>query len=240
MTRQRVAFTLLLLYWPAIFILTHIFLPQSILTQMRASDKALHFLVYFILIILLWFSISPAKKANIKSKKVWFILLLLVIYAAIDEWLQGLCAGRTRDFMDFVSNVEGIGAGFVLICLFPFRPAVLLATGAAILVFTSAVRIQFTGPLAFIRPLFLFSSFGFFTFIWCEFLTFYQPVNQSRLKWVIASGALPFALIAAVKILAKFTGRAFELEDFILSSLAILTVIAITYFIKKQFRNPKS
>jgi VanZ family protein len=237
LTRKRAALILLVVYWPVIFILTHIIVPPPILSQMQASDKSLHFLVYFILIVMFWFSISPEKKAGLRSKKVWIVFLILISYAAIDEWLQGLSAERTRDFMDFVANAEGLAAGLVLIFLFSFWPAALLATAISILVFTSAVRIQFTGSLAFIRPLVLFLSFGFFTFLWCEFLTVYQPIKQSRLKWLIASAALPFVLIATVKLLTRFTGRAFELEDFVLSTLAIIIIVAIMFIVRNQTRN---
>ena len=236
-TRRKASFILLLLYWPAIFVLTHIFLPQSVLLQMKASDKALHFLVYFILAVLLWFSISIDKKASLRSKKFWLVFLLLVIYAAADEWLQGVFAGRTRDFMDFVWNVCGVAAGLVIVLLFSFRPAVLVAAGISILVFTNAVRIQFTGHLAFIRPAFLLLSLGFFTFFWCRILTSFQPLKQSCLKWLAASAALPALLVAAVKILTFIMGRNFELTDFLLSAAAILTVIVIMFFIKGRFAN---
>ena len=232
LTRQKAALVLLIVYWPFIFILTHIIVPPSILSQMRASDKSLHFLVYFILIVMFWCSISPEKKAALKSKKVWIVFLILLSYAAIDEWLQGLQAGRTRDFMDFVANAEGLAAGLVLILLFSFWPAALLATAVSILVFTSAVRIQFTGNLAFVRPLVLFLSFGFITFLLCEFLTAYISIKQLRLKWIIYSLILPIVLIAVAKLLTIFTGRAFELEDVLLSAAAILAVVIIISYVK--------
>ncbi len=235
--RQRAALILLLIYWPFIFILTHIIVPPAILSQMRASDKSLHFLVYFVLMVLLWLSLSPDKKAALWSSKVWIAFLILVCYAAIDEWLQGFQTGRTRDFLDFVANAEGLAAGLVLIFLFSFWPAALLGTAISILVFTSAVRIQFTGQLAFVRPLVLFLSFGFFTFLWCRFLTRFQSIIQSRIKWLIFSVALPFALVVVVKLLTKFTGRAFELEDFLLASAAIIIIVAIMFVAKNRSGN---
>jgi VanZ family protein len=58
-----------------------------------------------ILVMIEMTSISPEKKAGVRSKKVWIYFLILLCYAAIDEWLQGFEAGRTRDFMDFIANL---------------------------------------------------------------------------------------------------------------------------------------
>lgn len=228
-SQQKVSLTVLLIYWPFIFILTHIIVPSSLLQQMRAYDKALHFLVYFILIILLWFSVSPIQKANLRRKTIWTVLLLLVFYAGADEWLQGLSAGRTRDIMDFAANLAGLMGGLVLICFFSFWPAVLVASAAAIVVFTNAIRIQFTGQLAFVRPLFLLSSFGFFTFTWLRFLSLFSSIQHSRLKWLIFSTAVPLVFMLVVKFLSQITGRAFELIDITLSSAAIFAVVVTAY-----------
>ena len=230
--QQKITLALLVLYWPAIFTLTHIMVPPSLLRQIQASDKSLHFLVYFILIILLWFSVSPAEKVSFKRKKIWIVLLVLVFYAGVDEWLQGFEAGRTRDIMDFVANVEGLSAGLVIICFFSFWPAVLVASAAAIVVFTNAVRIQLVGQFAFVRPLFLLTSFGFFTFTWNRFLSIFLSMQPGRLKWLFFSLSVPVAFMLAVKLLSQVAGRAFELLDIILSLTAILAVALTMYLIK--------
>ena len=229
--QQKITLAILVLYWPAIFILTHIIMPPSLLRQMQASDKSLHFLVYFILIILLWFSISPAEKVNFRKKKIWIILPLLVLYAGVDEWLQGFEASRTRDIMDFAANLEGLLGGLILICFFSFWPAVLVASAAAIVVFTSAVRIQFVGQLAFVRPLFLLTSFGFFTFTWNRFLSLFLSMQPGRLKWLFFSLSVPVAFMLAVKLFSRIAGRAFELLDIILSLTAIFAVALTTYLV---------
>jgi VanZ family protein len=241
--RQKVTLALLFLYWPAIFILTHIFVPPPLLRQMQASDKALHFLAYFILIILLWSSISPAEKVNFRRKKIWVILPLLVFYAGADEWLQGLEASRTRDIMDFVANLEGLSAGLVVICLFSFWPAALAATAAAIVVFTNAVTIQFTGQLAFVRPLFLLTSFGFFTFAWNRFFSSFVPILSGlwRIKSLFFTALVPVGLTLVVKLLTRITGRVFNAKDITLCATAIFIVLAIMYFasLVKKFYDEK-
>jgi VanZ family protein len=236
--QQIASLAVLILYWPFIFILTHIPIPNILLQQMHASDKALHFLVYFILICVLWFAVSPDRKVSFRNKKIWIILPILVFYAAADEWLQGCAAGRTRDFMDFVANLKGLMGGLVVIWLFSFWPAVMTASAASIITFVIAVKIQFTGQLAFIRPSFLIVSFGFLTFTWLVFLSLYfsiKPVGPAaaRLKWLLLSEAGPVAFMLAVKLTSQIAGRAFELEDIVISCAAISSVVAAGYLTKK-------
>ncbi len=232
-TRQKYALILLLLYWPGIFILTHITVPLYMLRQLQASDKALHFLVYFVLILLVWYCVSSIDKPDWKKKNIWIVFGLLFIYAAADEWLQGLASGRTRDFADFLANLAGISCGLFLLSVFPFPPAVFIASAASIILFTNAVKIQFKGQLTFIRPLFLLSSFAFFTYFWNKFLSLYLSNRLAGFKYPLLSIALPFLFILFVKFLSQLTGRAFEPMDLLLSAAAVCAV-TLTIFIAKK------
>jgi len=49
---------MLLIYWPGLFVLTHIPIPQ-LARQSGMSDKMMHALAYLALVFLWWFSISP-------------------------------------------------------------------------------------------------------------------------------------------------------------------------------------
>ena len=231
--RQKSALFLLLLYWPGIFVLTHITVPLYMLRQLQASDKALHFLVYFVLIFLLWYSVSSFDKPDWKKKTIWIVFGSLLIYAAADEWIQGLAPGRTRDLVDFLANLAGLSSGLFLLSIFSFHPAVLIASAASIVLFTNAVKIQFTGQLAFIRPLFLLSSFGFFTFFWNKFLSLYLSKRLSGFKYSLLSAAVPFFFILLVKFLSQLTGRAFETMDFVLSAVAVSAAILLIFLAKK-------
>jgi len=231
--RQKYALILLLLYWPGIFILTHITVPLYMLRQLQASDKALHFLVYFVLISLLWYSVSSFDKPDWKKKNIWIVFGLLCIYAAADEWLQGLAAGRTRDLFDFLTNLAGLSCGLLLLSIFPFSPAVLIASAASIILFTNAVKIQFTGKLTFIRPLFLLLSFGFFTYFWNKFVSLYLSNRLAGFKYPLLAVSLPFLFILFVKFLSQLTGRAFEPMDLMLSAAAVSTVTLLIFLTKK-------
>ena len=51
------------IYWPVIFWLTHIPVPD-IARQSGMSDKTMHVLAYFVLTFLIWFTISPYEKVQ--------------------------------------------------------------------------------------------------------------------------------------------------------------------------------
>ena len=75
------------------------------------KDKIVHFLFYFIF-VLLW-NLSQHKKTTIK---IISILIVAIFYGAIIEILQGFTATRTADFFDFFANTLGAVLG-TLLCL---------------------------------------------------------------------------------------------------------------------------
>ena len=177
---RKISLIILLLYWPLIFILTHIPLRRELLQQLQASDKTLHFLVYFILSFLLYFAAESAGKLSLKSRKFWLLFSTLLFYAAADEWLQGI-VGRSCDFLDFVANLTGVVSAFVLLSFFSFRPALLIFTAFSIIVITKAAQMRFTGRLSFIKPAVYSLAYAFFSIIWCRFICSIKSLKNSQL-----------------------------------------------------------
>ena len=108
-SRQKLTIISLLIYWPAIFIVLHIPIPDLIY-QANVSDKALHFLVYLILASLLWFAARPEDKVNWRKRRVWWVVLAAVIYGVTDEITQCM-VGRSCDIADFFANIAGVFSG---------------------------------------------------------------------------------------------------------------------------------
>lgn len=230
--RQKVTLISLLIYWPAIFILTHIPIRQEFLRQIQPSDKTLHFLVYFILSFLLYFAASPSGKLSLRSKKVWLLFLVLLFYAAVDEWLQGL-VGRSCDFLDFLANFAGIAAAFFLLSLFSFCPALLIFTAFSIIIITKAAQLKFTGSLSFIRPAVYFLAYGFFSAVWYHFISSLQLIKNSSVKRLSAALALPFLLLIVAAIFSFVLGNSFQLLEIVCSLAAIFAAVTFFYFTKR-------
>lgn len=103
----RLVFFGLVLYWPAIFIATH--LPPGKVPAVHVSDKLQHLIAFAILTIFL--DITLAHKW--RSKGDWLTLLFVLMYAAIDERSQPLI-GREADIVDWFADGTGAAIGLCL------------------------------------------------------------------------------------------------------------------------------
>lgn len=104
----------LAVYWIAIFIATSI--PTDKIPQLfKFQDKFEHFVAYFILALLITFTIHFQEKyLSLKSKIILAPLLILIIYAGFDELHQMLIPGRVADVFDWTADVIGSTIGIFI------------------------------------------------------------------------------------------------------------------------------
>jgi VanZ family protein len=105
----------LILYWPALFISTHI--PRLPSMQVYGRDVTLHLVAYFILTVSFWVTRYGATRPSLRKRAFYFVVLVLAAYGILDEFTQAL-VGRSCDIHDWFSDICGIllamGALFVL------------------------------------------------------------------------------------------------------------------------------
>src|SRR4030042_1856722 len=111
--QQKIATCILVLYWPVLFILAHVPIPNFV-QKAGISDKSLHFWAYLVLTLLIWSALSGGRKVKWRRATPWLVLLMIVIYAILDEWLQSYVKGRSCDIQDFFADLAGILAGLIL------------------------------------------------------------------------------------------------------------------------------
>ena len=107
----RLAVVVLVLYWLAIFVGTH--LPDLGLVLNRipmVNDKVKHFTAFFFLGSLLCY---------VTNSKRWFRRFALIgvagmAYAAVDEITQNFVPGRYPDVLDFVADTAGLWTAILL------------------------------------------------------------------------------------------------------------------------------
>jgi len=104
---------LAILYWIALFVSTHIPLPE-LPAAGAGSDKVAHVVAFGGLGLLTAFWLALGKRASI----VHFLLLLavLLVYGALDEWLQQF-VGRETDFNDWIADSIGAAIGVTAIAI---------------------------------------------------------------------------------------------------------------------------
>jgi VanZ family protein len=221
--KQKLPIIPLLLYWPTIFILTLILenIPHL-------SDKTLHYLAYLILVFLLWFAVSPNKRANWRRTTVWWVLLVTAGYGAFDEWLQGY-VGRQPDIMDFAADLAAVLTGLILLSLFQFWPASLILTGAAILVLTNLMQVNLAGQQSLLNAIFHLFAYVIFSLLWIRYMCDLALVKAPAPKWLIGAFAMPTIFLLGVESFSAITSGGFRLQDIIISAIGIITVVSTVF-----------
>jgi VanZ family protein len=101
---DRAARVALPVYWIALFVATHY--PQvRIPDQVPGNDKLVHFTAFGLLAALRWW--FERARRPITNRFVWTSGIVLIAYAAFDEYVQQF-VGRFTDPLDFVANASGI------------------------------------------------------------------------------------------------------------------------------------
>ena len=226
--RQKLTIISLLLYWPTIFILAHIRVPQLV-REAHVSDKSLHFLAYLVLVFLLWFTIRPDRTVNWRRAAIWWVLLVIAGYGAVDELLQGLVVGRSCDVMDFFANLIGVLAGLILFTFLTFWSALLVVTGIVIFVLTNLTQANLADLLPVTNAMFHLFAYAFFTMLWIRHIHHFLSLKDPKPKWLIVALALPTGFLLAVKLFSLISGKNFAAPDIIISAVGIATVVGITY-----------
>lgn len=224
--RRKLALALLLLYWPAFFVVSHIPIPDLV-RRAGLSDKTLHFLAYMILVFLLWSTTKPYDKINWRKPAGWVILVLVVWYGVFDELLQAR-VGRTADVRDFAADVVGTAAGLVIMSLLSFWPAFLAVSAITIFAMANLARSDVSELLPLTNAAFHLLAYGLFTAVWLKNLSFKLKPNLLRINWIVAAAAIPVCLLGATKTCSAILGKPIPPKD-ILMALTAIGLVVILY-----------
>ena len=228
--RQKLIIISLLIYWPTIFILAHIPIPQLV-RKAGVSDKSIHLIAYLLLVFLLWFAISHDNKVDWRRAAAWWILLVTVLYGVIDELLQGVVAGRSCDVRDFVADLAGVLIGLILFTFFTFWPAFLIVTGITIFAMTNLSRTSLADLLPAANVAFHLFAYAFFAMLWIQNINLHLSIKVTKRKWLIVASALPMGFLFAIISFSIISRRAFRLQDAIIAAVGILAVVITIYSI---------
>ncbi len=226
--RQKLTIIALLIYWPAIFILAHIPIPELV-RKVGVSDKVLHFIAYLVLVFLLWFAVSPDMKVNWRRAAAWWVLLVIVWYGVIDEVLQGFVAGRNCDVWDFFADLAGVVTSLILFTFFSFWPAFLVVTGITIFALSNLTRVNLVDLLPVTNVAFHLFAYAFFAMLWIRNMHLFLPLKAPNVKWLILASVLPTGLLLAVKVFSVISGRGGTIQDVIIAAVGTAAVVITIY-----------
>jgi VanZ family protein len=224
--QQKIIIILLVFYWPTIFILAHMPIP-NLIREAEVSDKGIHFLAYLALTFLLWFAINPNKKVNWRKAGAWWILLMVVLYGVLDEVLQGFVQGRSCDIRDFYVDLIGTLLALIMLSIFTFWPCCLIVTGITIFGLTNIAKVNVADFLPIANIAFHFLSYVFFTLLWIRYLCSFSKLVASKPKWLIEALILPIGFLLAVKLGSLILDRSYTLSGIIASAAGIAAAVGI-------------
>lgn len=104
---RLIAIVVLVLYWLALFVSTHI--PSGAIPQPKVWDKLLHFAAYGGLTFLLAWPVAIRSGPSLGTYV--YLLVIAGCYGAVDELGQILVPGRAADIWDWVADMAGAVAG---------------------------------------------------------------------------------------------------------------------------------
>jgi VanZ family protein len=232
--RHKLVLAALLLYWPGIFVATHVPQMPRWVGQIAGSDKVLHFVAYLLLSFLFWFAVNPDNKVNWRKPAVWWILLAVVWYGVIDEWLQ-MYVGRDTDVRDFQADLAGAITGLAILTVANFWPASLVIAGGGIFALTNVTRAHpvTTGPR--MDLVLCVCGYAFLTLLWLRYMHHFLPAKPPQARWLLGAVAFPFGLMAAFEVFCAVTGEGLSPVWVLLSSGAILVAV-VPFFIYGLFK----
>ena len=227
--RHKYVLAALLIYWPVLFILTHMPVPEMA-RKSGMSDKTMHVLAYLLLVFFWWFAISPYKKADWRKAKPWVTLAVMVWYGAFDEWLQLFIAGRSAAIADFLSDLAGTILGLLILSFFTFWHGLLIVTAIFIFAATNLSDIVLLYPHLHLNINFHFIAYALFTLMWIQYVHRYIPATDAGFKWLITVLAVPLLLLMFVKLCSIPFAKQIRLIDSLTAFTAIAAAIIVSYF----------
>jgi VanZ family protein len=239
--QQKIAAFVLVLYWPALFVLTHIPIPY-VVQKADVSDKSLHFLAYLILTFLIWSAVYGERKVKWRRAAPWLVLFVIVVYGILDEWSQIYVAGRSCDVRDFFSDLLGALTGLILSSFLTFWPAGLLVAATFIFGITNVTRANLADLLPVTNIMFHLLAYAILTVLWIKYTNLFPYIEAPKAKWLILALSGPAGFLIIVELYSVIAGKDFVLSEIIISFGAIAAVVTVFYFraLFRKTQGPKS
>lgn len=232
--KKKIAVSVLILYWPVLFVLAHIPIPR-VVREANISDKSLHFLAYLILTFLIWSAVSGDRKVQWRRTAPWLVLFIIAVYGILDEWLQTYISERSCDVRDYITDLAGAVAALILSSFFTFWPAGLAIVAIFIFGVTNVTRANLADLMPKINAAFHFFSYAILTFIWIQCMHLFsrsaehaaRSSRQEKARWLILALAGPAGFLVVVELFSIVAGKDFTLSEIIISFGAIAAVVIL-------------
>ena len=135
--------------------------------------------------------------------------------------------------MRWPSNTISISI-WTLLSIFPFWPAFLALTAAAIIVSTIFLQATLADQLPLAITVFHLLAYAFFTMLWIRYMSCFLPVKAPQSRWLIGALALPVGFLLGTQLFFAIAAEGFAAQNLIVSAAAIIAVVGVI-FLKALF-----
>jgi len=123
------------IYWPLIFVATHIPAARMPHMQIFGRDVTLHFTAYFVLTLLFWLARYRYLKPDWLRRTPYLVIAIIALYAAADEFLQ-MFVSRHADLIDWLADMVGCLIAMAILTLLRRCRYWLIAYGVLMILIT--------------------------------------------------------------------------------------------------------
>lgn len=107
----------------------------------------------------------------------------------------------------------------------------LVVTGINIFTLTNFTGANLADLVPITNAMFHLFGYGFFAMLWLQGIHLFLPMKAPKPKWMIAALVLPIGFLLTVKLFSVIFGKDFVVQDVIISTAGIITVVATIYLI---------
>lgn len=222
----------LVLYWLTIFIATHIPVPAWT-RRMAMSDKTMHYIAFFILAVLLWLTVSFEKKVNWLKLRTWLIVILIVIYAVIDEILQRAMY-RSADYRDIIADLAGAFAGLLVMTFVRGVTGLIILVNISVFILPYIVNSGLIKSFSILEAIVYFLGFEILTISWIAYLKTVTFLKLDWWEWIFSAGCFVSFVLTAVKFYSAWTDKPFSNVAFASGAVAILLTVITAFIIGRK------
>lgn len=237
--RHKYSLIALALYWPLVFTLTHIPVPD-LARKSGMSDKTMHVMAYFALTFLVWCVVSPYRCVQWNRAKVWWVVAAVAFYGAVDEIIQGF-VGRSAAIDDYVANLFGIVFALAILSIFEFWSALLVAAASSVFVISNLSDMTSQFPQYHLNTVYHFTAYTGLSLIWIQHIDRYLHLRRNRGAWLAVAAVFPLAMLALVLFTAPMFDKTvwrIDAATAVFSIVATVLVSRLTFAMTRKTASP--
>jgi hypothetical protein len=166
---------------------------------------------------------------NWKKALPWLILVAMVWYCVIDEWLQGK-AGRSPDVGDCLADMAGAVGALLILTALDFWPASMAVCGITVFSLANLSQIASRPNLAWLNVANNFGGYAAFTLIWIQYAQRIWPQRKcGSIAWtarMMGTGLLWLILVRAYGVLIE--GKSLQAIENYVALLSIAAAVIVS------------